>query len=346
MLVGHLPFTDPRALFDYVVRGSHLSMESYLPGDCSQFVQKLMAASPRQRPTAKDALKHGWVEAGMTDPVSSTDYPPPAEAKGKEHTILQPLRDDVVGIEASAQWTVISDTTALEPIEQRMAAIRIIDPKKTEHSSRGASGASSSTKVAPSNVATLPRLSPGRSVGSGAPPYQELKIAVLGPCGVGKSSLVFRLVFDLFSDIHDPTFEDSYRKIFLVDGKPVLLNILDTAGEGGYSVSRKGYLNEAHGYLLVYSITSRESFTDGIKASLREITAARSDKGSRQSGMTIVGNKSDLATGRWVSKEEGWDWANQLYCGFFETSALERVNVEEAFYSLVRQLRARGLTTA
>ena len=53
----------------------------------------------------------------------------------------------------------------------------------------------------------------------------------MGGGGVGKSSLTIRLVTDNFLDEYDPTIEDSYRKQVSIDDKPVLLDILDTAGQ-------------------------------------------------------------------------------------------------------------------
>ena len=58
------------------------------------------------------------------------------------------------------------------------------------------------------------------------------KIVILGGGGVGKSCLTFRLVHDSFVEKYDPTIEDSYRKDnFVVDGEPVSIEILDTAGQ-------------------------------------------------------------------------------------------------------------------
>jgi len=59
---------------------------------------------------------------------------------------------------------------------------------------------------------------------------KEFKIVVLGSGGVGKTALVFRFVQGKFVDHYDPTIEDSYRKQVTHNGKQVMLEILDTAG--------------------------------------------------------------------------------------------------------------------
>jgi len=67
---------------------------------------------------------------------------------------------------------------------------------------------------------------------------QELKLVVLGPGGVGKSSCTIRYVQNKFIEEYDPTIEDSYRKQVTVDNNPYLLEILDTAGQEEYAVMR------------------------------------------------------------------------------------------------------------
>ena len=53
----------------------------------------------------------------------------------------------------------------------------------------------------------------------------------------------------------------------------------------------------------------------------------------------LIGNKSDVQYGREVSLQEGLDFAQELECGFAETSAKTSSNGEGAFYDLVRLLR-------
>ncbi len=59
---------------------------------------------------------------------------------------------------------------------------------------------------------------------------REYNIVVLGCEGVGKSSLTAQFAQNIFvENYHSPTFEDSYRKQFEVDGESAILEILDTA---------------------------------------------------------------------------------------------------------------------
>merc|ERR1740123_543730 len=90
----------------------------------------------------------------------------------------------------------------------------------------------------------------------------EQKIVVLGAGGVGKSALTIRLVTDNFLDEYDPTIEDSYQKKVQIDNRHTLLDILDTAGQEEFSSMQDQWMREGKGFLLVYNITSRTTFTE------------------------------------------------------------------------------------
>ncbi|KAI7536980.1 hypothetical protein KC331_g4495, partial [Hortaea werneckii] len=93
--------------------------------------------------------------------------------------------------------------------------------------------------------------------------YQrEYHIAVIGSGGVGKSCLTAQFVQGVFIESYDPTIEDSYRKQIDVDGRQVMLEIMDTAGTEQFTSMREFYMRDAHGFLLVFSITSMSSLEE------------------------------------------------------------------------------------
>ncbi|CAI4780361.1 BAF_collapsed_G0051360.mRNA.1.CDS.1 [Saccharomyces cerevisiae] len=91
---------------------------------------------------------------------------------------------------------------------------------------------------------------------------REYKIVVVGGGGVGKSALTIQFIQSYFVDEYDPTIEDSYRKQVVIDDKVSILDILDTAGQEEYSAMREQYMRTGEGFLLVYSVTSRNSFDE------------------------------------------------------------------------------------
>ena len=63
-------------------------------------------------------------------------------------------------------------------------------------------------------------------------------------------------------------------------------------------------------------------------------------KGTENIPLMLVGNRCDKITEREVSREEGMNMARRLKCEFIESSAKTCVNVERAFYTVVRMIRA------
>jgi len=163
----------------------------------------------------------------------------------------------------------------------------------------------------------------------------EYKLVIVGGGGVGKSALTIQLIQNHFIDEYDPTIEDSYRKQVTIDDETCLLDILDTAGQEEYSAMRDQYMRTGQGFLCVYAITSRSSF-DEITSFREQILRVKDED---KVPMVLAGNKCDLEDERQVSMAEGQDLAKSFGCAFFETSAKSRINVEEAFYQLVREIR-------
>ena len=163
---------------------------------------------------------------------------------------------------------------------------------------------------------------------------REYKLVVVGGGGVGKSALTIQLIQSHFVDEYDPTIEDSYRKQCNIDNEQVLLDILDTAGQEEYSAMREQYMRTGEGFLLVYSINSLNSFQE-LNSFYDQILRV---KDSDNVPVLVVGNKCDLEMERQVSYEDGLALANSFNCPFLETSAKQRINVEEAFYGLVRHI--------
>jgi len=169
----------------------------------------------------------------------------------------------------------------------------------------------------------------------------EYKLVVVGGGGVGKSALTIQLMQSFFLEEYDPTIEDSYRKQVVIDSDTCLLDILDTAGQEEYSAMRDQYMRTGMGFVLVYSCVNRSSF-DEVAAFREQIYRV---KDSDKVPLILAANKCDLAHERQVSTTEGQELAKMFGCPFFETSARTRINVEEVFYGLVREIR-RGLKSS
>jgi GTPase KRas protein len=136
-----------------------------------------------------------------------------------------------------------------------------------------------------------------------------------------------------------------------------MLEVLDTAGQEEYTALRDQWIRDGEGFVLVYSISSRSSFTR-IRKFHHQIQRVKDSCASSPSypgspiaaanlqapvPIMLVGNKSDRVTEREVSTQEGHSLARELGCEFVEASAKNCINVEKAFYDVVRILRAQRL---
>lgn len=139
-------------------------------------------------------------------------------------------------------------------------------------------------------------------------------------------------------ETYDPTIEDSYRKQVVLDGQPATLEVLDTAGQEEYTALRDQWIREGEGFLLVYSITSRSSFSR-IRSFYNQIQRVKED--DDPFSVVIVGNKSDRGPEeREVSTQEGEALAEELgNVAFFESSAKHNIHIEAAFFQCARQCK-------
>jgi GTPase KRas len=201
------------------------------------------------------------------------------------------------------------------------------------------------------------------------------KLVVLGDGGVGKTELtiqVFSLILNTcgianfpqftlqhFVKTYDPSIEDSYRKQAIIDGQYCMLEILDSAGQEEYTALRDQWIRDGEGFVLVYSISSRSSFSrmqrfhnqiTRVKESAKispsypgTPISAPSAPSAPFHPIMLVGNNCDRVTEREVSTQEGRALASELGCGFVEASPKTGVNVEKVFHDVVRMLRRQGL---
>jgi GTPase KRas protein len=139
---------------------------------------------------------------------------------------------------------------------------------------------------------------------------------------------------------YDPYEDEYYRKQVVVDNEGCLVTVLDPPAPVEYAAMRDQYVRSSHGILLIYSITSRESF-EKLHSIWLQIKVVKESLGQWQGfPIFLVGNKTDLEDQRQVSIKEGQELASMLGCYHAESSPKTNLNVEEVMYNLVRQIRA------
>jgi len=160
-------------------------------------------------------------------------------------------------------------------------------------------------------------------------------MAVVGSRSVGKSSLTVQFVDGHFVDSYYPTIENTFSKVISYKGQEFATEIIDTAGQDEYSILNSKHFIGIHGYMLVYSIQSKETF-EMIEVVRDKILNHLS---ADDVPICIVGNKSDLRPEqRKVTVEEGKALAEKLGCAWTEASAAYNENVTKAFTLMIGQI--------
>ncbi|KAF4524323.1 hypothetical protein B566_EDAN005381 [Ephemera danica] len=164
----------------------------------------------------------------------------------------------------------------------------------------------------------------------------EGKIVVLGSQGVGKTSMVVRYIGKMFSHHISPTIGASFFTCKLnVEDTRIKLQVWDTAGQERFRAMAPMYYRNSNAALLVFDITQEYTFKavqDWVKELKRNV--------EEDMVLSVVGNKTDLASDRKVSKDEALQYAESIGASYFESSALQDQGIEEVFLdTAIRLLR-------
>ncbi|KAG5730300.1 GTP-binding protein ypt2 [Termitomyces sp. T112] len=171
------------------------------------------------------------------------------------------------------------------------------------------------------------------------PPHYDflIKLLLIGDSGVGKSCLLLRFCDDAWTPSFITTIGIDFKiRTIELDGKRIKLQIWDTAGQERFRTITTAYYRGAMGILLVYDVTSENSFNN-----IRTWHANIEQHASEGVNKILIGNKSDWTDKKIVTEEQGRELAAELGIKFMETSAKANDGVEEAFFTLARDIKTR-----
>ena len=158
---------------------------------------------------------------------------------------------------------------------------------------------------------------------------EKLKIILVGDSKVGKTSLM-RSWDNQSVDTYYPTLGIDYLSINRPN-QGIKLQIWDSPGQKAFQTIQKGLYTKAHGAVIVFDITNRDSFMH-VKDYLEKIKSMSPESVV----VVLVGNKGDLAAERAVTQEEAQAFAEQNSLIYIETSAKNKQNIANLEAAVVR----------
>ncbi|KAM4678440.1 ras-related protein Rab-19 [Discoglossus pictus] len=186
---------------------------------------------------------------------------------------------------------------------------------------------------------------PGRlqNMSGACPPDDDpfdflFKIILIGDSNVGKTCVVHRFHSGVFTEKQQNTIGvDFMVRSLTIDGKKVKVQVWDTAGQERFRTITQSYYRSAHGAIIAYDITRRQTF-ESVPHWIHEAEKY----GAANLMLMLIGNKTDLEK-RQVLFEEACTLAeNHGLLAVLETSAKESHNVEEVFVLMAKELIARN----
>jgi Ras-related protein Rab-11A len=174
--------------------------------------------------------------------------------------------------------------------------------------------------------------------------FLRLKVVMVGPSGVGKSSLISRLMgtADRPAINAQPGTFDSCFLRYRYGTKFIMIELWDTCGHERYNALKGHYYRGLHAAIAVCDLTMtgeevRESLVNEIKVV--------QDHAGDSPIVLVVANKCDLVEYRQVPRDMLPDFCSEYKFQCMEASAVDGTNVERAFATVVLELFARNIAS-
>lgn len=166
----------------------------------------------------------------------------------------------------------------------------------------------------------------------------EIKMILLGESGVGKTSIIKRVMDEDFNENESSSLTMTYSLKEIVNNhKNIKLNIWDTIGQEQYRSIAKLFLNDTKIVILVYSIIAEKSFKElefWYKLCIENL--------GPDIIFGVVGNKVDLFIEQKVSEDDGKEFADK-HNALFGLFSAKDIGYKEQINMFVNELVKRYL---
>jgi len=171
-----------------------------------------------------------------------------------------------------------------------------------------------------------------------------LKVIILGDSGVGKTSLMNQYVNKKFSASYKATIGADFltKEVVMEDDRVVTLQLWDTAGQERFQSLGVAFYRGADCCVLVYDVNNSKSF-ETLESWRDEFLVQASPMDPESFPFVVIGNKVDVEESRrMISSKRAMTFCQSKGgLSYFETSAKEALNVEEAFSAIAKQALAQ-----
>ncbi len=165
----------------------------------------------------------------------------------------------------------------------------------------------------------------------------RFKLIIIGPAGVGKTSLLRRFSENSFSESYKYTTGVDYlsKELKFSEDKNARLTLLDLGGQERFRFLRNSFYEGANGALIVFDLSREQTFEE-IKDWIYEMQ----ELAGETIPFILIGNKSDLIDdmGDLIDINQVKTLAEREGSIYIKTSAKTGENVEEAFVELTRRM--------
>ncbi|GLV40826.1 Rab32 [Carabus blaptoides fortunei] len=167
------------------------------------------------------------------------------------------------------------------------------------------------------------------------------KILVIGELGTGKTSIIKRYVHQFFSQHYRATIGvDFALKVLNWDANTIIrLQLWDIAGQERFGNMTRVYYKDAVGAFIVFDVTRVATF-DAVDKWKQDLDSKVQLPDGSSIPCVLLGNKCDQQKEGIVNTPGRMDeyCKDKGFSGWFETSAKENVNIEDAAKFLVNKI--------
>ncbi|XP_035904558.1 uncharacterized protein LOC118508870 isoform X4 [Anopheles stephensi] len=276
---------------------------------------------------------------GGSKSPATVDKPAAGVASGQQ----QDLSPSSSSTSTSASKAASTQRELQQPdqlLQQDTVPVNVVEDSKRDVEKQGEEQRSDTTPTEPTivfDIGTQATMATGQ-----AEKREHLyKILVIGELGTGKTSFIKRYVHQFFSQNYRATIGvDFALKVLNWDQNTIIrLQLWDIAGQERFGNMTRVYYKEAVGAFIVFDVTRSATFDAVIKWK-NDLDSKVQLPDGKPIPCILLANKSDQQKQGIVTTPAKLDEyvKEHGFAGWFETSAKENVNIEEAAKSLVNKI--------